>query len=167
MKNKAKKIAFMGIMASLAIVLSYVEAMLPPLSASVPGIKMGLANIVIVFALYSFGVGSAVCISLVRLFAVALLFGNATTFAYSFAGAALSLTLMYLLKRFDILSPVGVSTAGGVSHNIAQIAVAILLLGRAEIGYYLIVLTLTGTVSGVLIGLLGSLLIKRLKHKIN
>ena len=163
MNRKTKKIAFVGVLASLAMVLSYFELLLPPIYAGLPGIKMGLPNIVIIFALYRFGIKEAAAISFVRLICVSLLFGTVMTFSYSLAGAALSLLLMWLLKHLDLFSITGVSVVGGISHNIGQILVAILLLGRFEIGYYLIVLTVTGTVAGTLIGIAASYLLKLLK----
>jgi heptaprenyl diphosphate synthase len=95
---------------------------------------------------------------------VALLFGNAMTLAYSLAGAILSLMVMTLLKRLDLFSAVGVSILGGVAHNLGQILVAIVLLNSTLIGYYMIILTITGTLAGVFVGLVGSLLVKRLQN---
>ena len=95
---------------------------------------------------------------------VSLLFGNAFALAYSIAGACLSLIVMALLKKADFLSTVGVSVAGGVSHNIGQILVAMAVLGTAELGYYLIVLAISGTVAGIVVGACGNLAIKRLKN---
>ncbi len=162
MKNAAKKTAFLGLCTALALVLAYVESLLPPLSAAIPGIKMGLPNIVIIFMLYRYGVKEAAVVSFVRVVAVVLLFGNMMGFAYSMAGAVLSLLGMLLLKKLDFLSVVGVSVAGGVLHNVGQIMMAMFLLGTAELGYYLVVLAVTGTVSGVLIGISGSVMIKRI-----
>ncbi len=164
MNIKAKRIAFVGVMASLALVLAYVEFLIPPLFSAFPGIKMGLPNIVIIFTLYKLGTKEAVCVSFIRLVCSALLFGSILTFAYSLAGAVLSLTLMALLKRFNSFSPVGVSVVGGICHNIGQTLVAICLLGRIEIGYYLAVLLISGTVAGALVGLAGSLLLKLMKN---
>lgn len=162
MKNAAKKTAFLGLCTALALVLAYVESLLPPLSAAIPGIKMGLPNIVIIFMLYRYGVKEAAVVSFVRVVAVVLLFGNMMGFAYSMAGAVLSLLGMLLLKKLDFLSVVGVSVAGGVLHNVGQIIMAMFLLGTAELGYYLVVLAVTGTVSGVLIGIGGSVMINRI-----
>ncbi len=162
MRHHTKKLATLGLLASIALILSYVEAMLPPIFVAVPGIKMGLPNIAIIFVLYRYGLKEAAAVSLVRLAAVALLFGNAMTLIYSLAGAALSLTLMYLLKRSDWLSMVGVSIVGGVAHNLGQILVAMWLMKTAEIGYYMIILTVTGTIAGILIGLAGSFVLKYL-----
>lgn len=163
MKNHTKKLATLGLFASIALILSYVEALLPPIFAAVPGIKMGLPNIAIIFILYRFGVKEAAAVSLVRLAASALLFGNAMTLIYSLAGAALSLALMALLKRWDHFSMMGVSMVGGVAHNLGQILVAMWLMETAEIGYYMTILTVTGTIAGILIGLAGSLLLRYLK----
>ena len=148
----------------MTLILAYVEALLPPLWAAVPGIKMGLPNIMILFLLYRCSLKDAAAVSLVRLFAVALLFGNVMTLAYSFAGAFLSLTVMALLKKSDRFSMIGVSITGGIFHNLGQILVAMLVLETAEIGYYMIVLTLTGTLAGVLVGVAGYLVLKYLKR---
>lgn len=168
MKNNrlsTRKIAFVGLAASLAILLSYVEFLLPPLFAAVPGIKLGLPNVIILYVLYCLDVKYAALVSFVRLGISSLLFGNAMTLAYSVAGAVLSLLVMALLKKIDKLSAVGVSVAGGVSHNLAQVLVAMLLLDTPQIAYYLIVLAITGTISGVFIGLCGALLIKHVPYQ--
>ena len=146
---------------SVALLLSYVEVLIPPIYSAIPGIKMGLPNVAIIFVLYRFGVREAAAVSLVRLAVVAMLFGNPMTFIYSLAGAALSLLGMALLRRTDLFSTVGVSVAGGVLHNLGQILVAMLLLSTAEIGYYMIVLAVTGTVSGALVGLCGAFAVAR------
>lgn len=161
MKHQSKKIAFLGLCAGVALVLAYVEALLPPLYAAVPGIKLGLPNIAIIFILYRFGLREAAAVSLIRIVAVALLFGNPMTFAYSVAGAFLSLLVMTVLRKLDLFSIVGVSVAGAVFHNVGQILTAMVLLGTAELGYYLIVLAVTGTISGILVGLCGAMAVKR------
>lgn len=162
MSDKTKKIAVLGVLTGIALVLSYLEAILPPIYAAVPGIKVGLPNIVIILILYKFSTREAAVISFLRVVLVALLFGNAMTFAYSLAGAVLSLLVMALMKKADFFSPVGVSILGGVFHNIGQILVAIVLLNSTLIGYYMIILTITGTLAGVFVGLVGSILLKRL-----
>ncbi len=161
MNKKTKKIALLGVLTSLALVLSYLESLLPPLYSGVPGIKMGLPNLVVIFVLYKFGLKNAVSVSLVRLFAVALLFGNAMTLAYSFAGAVLSLGVMALLKKPDKFSVAGVSIAGGVCHNLGQIIVAVFLLKTVQVGYYMTVLALAGVIAGALVGIAGAILLKR------
>ena len=162
MGKTSRKLAYLGLCTAVALILAYVEVLLPPLYTAVPGIKLGLPNIAIIFVLYRYGVRYAAAVSFVRMAVVALLFGNPMTFVYSLAGAALSLLVMGLLRRMDFLSIVGVSVAGGVFHNVGQILMAMLLLGTAELGYYLIVLAITGTISGIFVGLCGALAVKRI-----
>jgi heptaprenyl diphosphate synthase len=162
MRSKTKRVALLGILTSVALILSYVEAILPPIWAAVPGIKVGFPNIVIIFLLYRFGVKEAAVVSFVRVFIVALLFGNVMTLAYSCAGALLSIVLMAILKKTDEFSVVGTSIVGGVAHNLGQILVAMFLFDTVQIGYYMAVLAVTGTLAGVAIGLLGAFLLKRI-----
>ena len=163
MNQKTKRIAFLGLCTALAMILSYVETVLPPLWPAIPGIKMGLTNIVVLFLLYRFSWKEAALVSSVRLLAVALLFGNGMTFAYSFAGAFLSLLAMALLKKINWFSMIGVSIAGGILHNLGQIIVAIFFLETIEIGYYMIVLAVTGTIAGAFVGIAGAIFTKQLK----
>ena len=162
MRSTSRKLAYLGLCTAVTLILAYVEVLLPPLFTAVPGIKLGLPNIAIIFVLYRYGVRHAAAVSFIRIAVVAMLFGNPMTFVYSLAGAALSLLVMALLRRMDFLSMVGVSVAGGVFHNVGQILMAMLLLGTAELGYYLIVLAITGTVSGVFVGLCGELAVRRI-----
>ena len=163
MRHSAKKIALLGLCTAIAMVFAWVESQLPPLAAAVPGVKMGLPNIVIIFILYRFGWREAAAVSLVRIVAVSLLFGNPIMIAYSLAGGLLSLLGMTLLKKTGLLSTVGVSVAGGVLHNVGQVLMAMLIMSTAGLGYYLIILTVTGTVSGVFVGLCGSFAVKRIR----
>ena len=166
MAKKAKTIAFVGLFTTLAMILAYVEAILPPLFSAIPGIKMGLPNIIIVFLLYRRGPIFASSVSLLRIVLVSVLFGNTMSLIYSLVGGVLSMLVMIILQRMKFLSTVGVSVAGGVSHNVGQILAAMVLLETSELGYYLVVLTVTGTIAGILIGLCGSLLIKRIPKNI-
>lgn len=159
----AKKISLIGLCVALSLVLSYLESLIPPLAA-VPGIKVGLPNVIIVFALYKLGAKEATLISVLRLLLVALLFGNALTFFYSFAGAIFSLTLMILLLKTGKFSTVGVSVAGGVAHNAGQIVVACFVMETAQIALYLPILILSGVIAGIAVGLAGHLLINRIKR---
>jgi heptaprenyl diphosphate synthase len=161
-QSRTAKIAFVGITASLALVLSYLEFLLPPIFVAVPGIKLGLPNIVILYVLYCIDLKHAALVSFIRIMMSSILFGNAMTFAYSVAGAVLSLALMGILKKTDLLSAVGVSVVGGVSHNLGQILVAMVVLDTPQIAYYMIVLAITGTVSGIFVGLCGAMLVKRI-----
>ena len=161
MKHSAKTVAFLGMCTAVAMIFAWVESQLPPLVAAVPGVKMGLPNIAIIFILYRFSWKEAAAVSFVRIVAVSLIF-NPATLPYSLAGGFLSLTAMAILHKLDFLSVVGVSVAGGVLHNVGQILMAMLLLDTAELGYYLIILTVTGTISGVFVGLCGAFGVKRI-----
>ncbi len=163
MKNTTKRLSLLSLLTSLALILSFVESQLPPIYPSIPGIKVGLANIVIIYSLYSLCPIDTIAISLIRVFTVSLLFGNALVLAYSLSGAILSFLVMLILKKLNKFSCVGVSVAGAVSHNLGQIGVAILLLNTPQIGYYMIILALTGAIAGILIGLCAAILIKRTK----
>lgn len=164
--KKTKIVSLMGVYTAVAMILAYVEVLLPPVFPAVPGIKMGLPNVIIIFLLYRYGASYAACVSFVRIVLVSLLFGNFVSFLYSLAGGALSLLVMILLRRLNFLSAVGVSVGGGVIHNVGQILMAMLLLETAGLGYYLVVLIFTGTVMGILIGLCGNLLIKKIPEKL-
>ncbi|MBE6811257.1 MAG: Gx transporter family protein [Ruminococcaceae bacterium] len=166
MKNKSRTVAFAGICIALALILAYVEVLIPPLFNSLPGIKMGLPNIIIVFLLYRRGPVFAGIVSLLRILLVSMLFGNVMALMYSLSGGVLSLAVMILLRKLNFLSPVGVSVAGGVTHNIGQILMAVLLLDTVQLGYYLVVLTVAGTIAGIVIGLCGSFLVKRIPQKL-
>ena len=153
----------LGLTIALAMIMSYIEALVP-LSFAVPGIKMGLANIVIIFVLYKIGTKEAILVSLIRVILVSLLFSNVMAMAYSIAGAVLSLSVMWLLKKTDKFSFVGVSIAGGIMHNVGQIIMAVILLGTEQIALYLPVLIITGTATGVVIGIVSGLVINRFKN---
>ena len=156
---KASKIARYGLLIALALALSWLESLLPPLGA--PGVKLGLPNLVIVFALYRLGLWDAWCLSIVRVLLASAMFGGGVSLAYSAAGAVLSLTVMGLLKKTEKFSPVGISVAGGVAHNAGQILVAMALLETSRLAWYLPVLWISGTVAGVLIGVASGELVKR------
>lgn len=159
---KTKKVATLGLTIALAMIMSYIEALVP-LSFAVPGIKMGLANIVIIFVLYKIGTKEAILVSLIRVILVSLLFSNVMAMAYSIAGAVLSLSVMWALKKTDKFSVIGVSIAGGIMHNVGQIIMAVIILGTEQIALYLPVLIVTGTVTGVVIGIVSGLVINRFK----
>ncbi len=159
---KTKKVAMLGLSIALAMIMSYIEVLVP-ISFAVPGIKMGLANIVIIFVLYKIGTKEAILVSLIRVFLVSLLFSNVMAMWYSLAGAVLSLGIMWILKKTDKFSVVGVSIAGGIMHNVGQIIMAVIVLGTEQIALYLPVLVITGTVTGVVIGIVSGLVINRFK----
>lgn len=162
---KTNKITLMALSIAVAMVLSFVESQIPAFVA-IPGVKAGLANIAVMFTLYKLGWKEAAVISLVRVFMVSLLFGSAASLFYSVAGAVLSLLGMILLKKSGLFSTVTVSIAGGVLHNVGQIAMACLLLETNVITYYLPFLILSGIVAGIVVGLVAAVLIKRVTLKI-
>ena len=157
---KTKKLTTLGLSVALALILSYVESLLPPLLA-VPGVKVGLPNIVILFLLYRYGWKEAGAVSLVRLLLSAALFSGFAAFFYGLSGAAVSLLGSALLKQTGRFSPFGVSVAGGVLHNLGQIALAALVLQSGYLFAYLPVLLLSGTLAGAMVGLLAGILIRR------
>lgn len=160
-----KKTVTLSSLIAVAMILSYVESLIPAFVA-VPGVKMGLSNIATVFALYTLGWHYAICVSVVRVLLSALLFGNFVGLIYSLAGAALALIVMIFLKRLDSFSSIGVSVAGGVCHNAGQIIAACIIMKTAGISLYLIPLVISGTVSGILIGVVSGMLVERVKKYI-
>lgn len=159
--TKTNKIALYGVLTALAIILGYIEMQLPAFFA-IPGIKPGLTNIVVVVALYSLGDKSSLFINFVRIAIVSMLFGTLMAFIFSAVGGILSTTVMILLKKTGKFSSVGVSAVGGVSHNIGQIIVAMFVTGTANIAWYLAILWITGTVSGVIVGFIGGIVCKHI-----
>ncbi len=161
MKTITQKVSLYGIMIALALILSYIEAQVPAFFA-IPGMKLGLTNVVVVVALYVIDAKSAMFINVVRIILVSLLFGTAMSFAFSIAGGMLSTVIMILLKKSDKFSTVGVSAAGGITHNIAQILVAMVLLGTKAIAWYLPILWISGVLTGVVIGIISGIIASRI-----
>lgn len=159
--SSARWISEYGLLVALAMILSYVEFLLP-LLPSLPGVKLGLANIVVVFALYALGSRPAIIISLTRVFLVGLLFGNAFSLLYSLAGAVLSLAGMLILKKSSRFSMPAVAAVGGVLHNLGQLLCAVLIFDTVMLAYYLPVLIVSGTVTGLITGSVAGLLIRRI-----
>ena len=155
----------MGLLVALAMILSYVESLIPAFVA-VPGVKVGLANIVVIFALYTLGPVEALTVSLLRVILSSFLFGSVLSLLYSLSGALLSLGGMIVMKKLKIFSTLVVSVTGGVLHNVGQILVAWLVLETDVLLYYLPVLILSGVVTGAVIGIIGALVIKRLENNI-
>ena len=160
---ETRKIARMGLLVALSMILSYVESLIPAFVA-VPGVKVGLANIVVIFALYTLGPIEALIVSLLRVILSSFLFGSVLSLLYSLSGALLSLGGMILMKKLKIFSTTVVSVTGGVLHNVGQILVACLVLETDVLLYYLPVLILSGVITGAVIGIIASLVIKRLEN---
>ena len=162
MKSSTRKLTRLALTVTFALILSYIESRIPTFVA-IPGVKVGLANIVVIFVLYKFGIKEAIIISAMRVFLVSLLFGSPVSLIYSIAGAILSLTVMFFLKHLTPLREVAVSVCGGITHNISQIAVASIILETNVVVYYLPFLILSGTIAGIAVGVVAALLIKRVK----
>lgn len=160
---KTRRIAYLGMLIALAFVFSYIEFLIP-VNLGVPGAKLGLANLVVIVALYTLGEKNAFFLSIVRIILVGFTFANMASMLYSLAGGILSYLAMVLAKKSKLLSITGVSVIGGVFHNIGQIIVAILVLETGSLLYYLPVLLIAGVASGVAIGVLGAMITKRMPN---
>lgn len=147
---------------ALALVAGYLETLVP-INLGIPGVKLGLANIVNMILLYTAGFPAAMAIAMARVLLSGLLFGNGFAIVYSGAGALLSMLAMAVLKKTGRFSATGVSIAGGVFHNLGQILVAMVVLETGALLYYLPVLIISGLAAGLLIGLVSGMLIRRLE----
>ena len=159
---KTKKIAYLGLLIALAFVFSYIEFLIP-VNIGVPGAKLGLANLVIIVALYTLNEKDAFVLSMIRIVLVGFTFTNLASMLYSLAGGILSYVAMVIAKRTQKLSITGVSVIGGVFHNVGQIIMAIWVVKTASLVYYLPVLMVSGIAAGVAIGVLGGMVTKRIK----
>ena len=160
MQSRGKRAAFLGVFLALALVLSYVESLIPVI-IPVPGIKLGLTNIIIVLMLYTMGAKEALAVSVLRVILAGFLFGNLASIIYSLAGGLLSFGVMALLKKAGRLHIITVSAIGGVSHNLGQVIVAALVVENVSVMYYFPVLMIAGVITGVVIGIVANELIKR------
>ena len=159
---KAKRVAFYGLFLALALVAGYLERLIP-INLGIPGVKIGLANIVTMVLLYCDGWKSAVTISAARILLSGMLFGSGFAMVYSAAGAAFSIIVMILLKKTGLFRTVGISVAGGVFHNVGQIVVAMIVLETKALFYYLPVLVLFGLAAGIFIGIVSAFMTERLR----
>lgn len=146
-----QKTAYLGLFTAVAIIFGYVETLIP-VFAGIPGIKLGLANLAVLFILERYSFREAALVSAVRILVIGFLFGNMFSIVYSLAGAALSLTIMTLMKKWSGFSIMGISVAGGVTHNIGQLLVAIAIVENKSLLYYAPALLVSGVVTGLLIG---------------
>ena len=159
--RRTRLVAISAMFAALALIFSYIEVLVP-IPLPIPGIKLGLANLVIIIAIYRMGFRYSFTINMVRIVAAGLLFSGVFGMIYSLAGGILSIIVMYLLYRTDKFSMVGVSMAGGVCHNLGQLMTAVVLLQNTGILSYFPVLLFSGLISGILIGILAYIIEKRL-----
>lgn len=157
-----KKTAYLGLFAAVAIIFGYVESLIP-FFAGIPGIKLGLANLAVLFILEKYTWKEAALVSAVRILVIGFLFGNMFSILYSLAGASLSLAVMTLMKKKSGFSILGISVSGGVSHNIGQLITAALIVENASFFYYAPALLVSGVITGLLIGILTREVLKRVR----
>lgn len=155
------KVAYFGVFTALALIFSYIETLIP-ISFGIWGVKLGLANLIIVTALYKLKLKEVYLLSVTRVILSGFIFGNYFSILYSMAGGLLSLTVMAALKRDTGFSIMGVSVAGGVAHNIGQLIVAVLVAESLSVVYYAPILLAAGVLTGLVIGILAGQMIKRL-----
>ena len=163
MSRKSKKVALFGLMTALAFVFSYLESLIP-LNIGIPGIKLGLANLVVVTAIYILPKKDALIVAVIRIILAGLTFGGVSTMLFSLAGGLLSFTVMVILQKTDKFSVLGVSVAGGIFHNVGQIIVAAFVMETAQLVYYLPVLVISGVITGLLIGVISGITVRLLKN---
>lgn len=157
MKNK---VAVFGVFTSLALILSYVELLIP-INFGIPGMKLGLANLLVVILLYKGCPRDALLLSVIRILLSGLIFGNMFSIFYSLGGGLLSLAVMVFLKKTGQFTVAGISIGGGASHNVGQLLVAMFVVQTYQVGYYLPVLLIAGVITGAVIGILSSEVLKR------
>ena len=157
MKNK---VAVFGVFTSLALILSYVELLIP-INFGIPGMKLGLANHLVVILLYKGCPRDALLLSVIRILLSGLIFGNMFSIFYSLGGGLLSLAVMVFLKKTGQFTVAGISIGGGASHNVGQLLVAMFVVQTYQVGYYLPVLLIAGVITGAVIGILSAEVLKR------
>lgn len=164
--HRTKNMAITALMVALALIFSYIEAIIP-YNPGIPGVKLGIANIVTLIALYLLSTKHAWAVSVIRVLIAGLLFNGVFAAVYSLAGAIVSLTGMILLKKSNLFSIAGVSMAGGVLHNMGQLIMAALLLQDSKIFLYFPVLLFSGMITGIIIGLGASVICQRIRVSVN
>lgn len=160
--SQNKITALCGVFIALAMILSYLENLIP-INVAVPGVKLGLANLVTIVSLFKLGLKPTIVISIGRIVLSGVLFGNVTVIIYSLAGAFLSILVMFFVKKIKIFTVTGVSICGAVAHNFGQIIVAAIILENANIMYYMLVLAVIGALAGTAIGILSGIILKNIR----
>lgn len=156
-----KKIAEIAMLAALAVIFGYVESLFP-LPVPIYGVKVGVSNVVTLFAIYMLSAGNVFGIMLIKTICSAFLFQGVSAFLYSVSGGILSVITMYILKRSNKFGVMGVSAAGGVMHNIGQLICAAAVLKSLNVMYYMPILIVCGIISGVIIGIITKLILERI-----
>ena len=162
--KQAQRVALCGMLLALMLVLGFVESQLP-VAAGIPGIKLGLSNGVLIFAVYMLNVPTAYLLMGLKVLLSGMLFGSPSAMMYAFAGGLLSLTVMSLLSRMKGLSPVVVSMVGGLSHNVGQVALAMVILNTPKLVYYMAILMVVGMITGLATGLAANGIIRRFQKE--
>lgn len=160
--KKSSQVAFCGIFTALAMIFSYIEALIP-IPIGIPGAKLGFANIAIIVVLFLIGGRASFCVDILRIILTGMLFGNGSSFIFSLCGGGLSIIVMILAKKCERLSIIGVSVLGGVAHNIGQLAAACLIMENIMISLYLPLLLVSGVITGIVNGVIGKIIKKILK----
>jgi len=155
------RVAYFGVFTALALIFSYVETLIP-FNFGIPGIKLGLANLIIVIALYKMRLSEVYLLSIVRVLLNGFIFGNYFSIIYSLAGGLLSLTVMALSKKQGGFSVMGISMAGGVMHNVGQLIIAMMIVETFSVVYYVPVLLVSGLIAGCVIGIVSGEMLRRL-----
>ncbi len=163
-KMTTKKTAQLGVYMALAMILSYVESLIP-FSFGVPGIKLGLTNVVTVIMMYTYGIPGALGVAVLRAVLSGFMFGNAFSIIYSVAGCVLSFIFMYILKKINHFAIISVSAAGGVMHNVGQLIVAANVVKTYSVIYYAPVLIIAGVFTGIIIGIVSDEIVKRIGNR--
>ena len=163
-RMSTKRVALCGLLLAMMLVLGWVEHLIP-LNASIPGIKLGLSNGVLIFAVYMLDAPTSFVLMALKVVLSCAFLGNpASMMIYGFAGGILSLTAMVLLSRVKGLHPVTVSMVGGAMHNVGQVAAAMVMLNTANLMYYMAVLMLVGLACGLLTGVCADRVMKHMRH---
>lgn len=161
MQKKSSYITILGIFTALAMILSFIETQIPTF-ISIPGIKLGLPNIAIIVILYAIGFKEALIVNIIRVVLTSLLFSNPITMLYGLSGGIVSIIIMTILKKYNLFSLAIISCAGAITHNICQILVAMFLTRTPQMIYYLPVLLLSATISGIIIGIIANIIYNRI-----
>lgn len=163
-QKQSRRVAICGMLLALMLVLGFVESQLP-VAAGIPGIKLGLSNGVLIFAVYMLNVPTAYLLMGLKVLLSGMLFGSPSAMMYAFAGGLLSLTVMSLLSRIKGVSPVVVSMIGGLSHNVGQVALAMVILNTPKLVYYMAILMVVGMITGLATGLAANGIIRRFQKE--
>ena len=161
-RERTRRVALSGLLIAMMLVLGFIESQIP-INAGVPGIKLGLSNGILIFAIYMLDIPTAWLLMVLKVTLSGLLFGGFNTILYALAGGVLSMIAMTLLSRFKSLHPVTVSMAGGVMHNVGQVALAMVIFHTQQLLYYMAVLMLVGLLCGALTGVTAAAVMKHMK----